>query len=184
LYQALKAWRAKQAMDEDVEHYRILHQRVLTQIARVLPDTVEALLNIKGIGKNTVEKYGEPLTAIVRDYCRKHNIDAQRLPPPSIVEQANEKDSKQISYELFLQGKDIKQIAEHRGLADSTIEGHLAHYVGQGILDVTALVTEDKITVIKKAFDETGQQGLTAVKEHLGEEYSYGEIRFVQKSLR
>ena len=184
LYQALKAWRAKQAMDEDVEHYRILHQRVLTQIARVLPDTVEALLNIKGIGKNTVEKYGEPLTAIVRDYCRKHNIDAQRLPPPSTVEQANEKDSKQISYELFLQGKDIKQIAEHRGLADSTIEGHLAHYVGQGILDVTALVTEDKITVIKKAFDETGQQGLTAVKEHLGEEYSYGEIRFVQKSLR
>jgi hypothetical protein len=183
LYQVLKTWRAKQAREEDVEHYRILHQRVLIKIARMLPDTVEALRSIKGVGKSTAEKYGEPLTAIVRDYCHKHNIDPRQLPPSSAVDEEAEKDSKQKSYELFLQGKDIKQIAEHRGLATSTVEGHLAHYVGQGLVDVSALVAEDRIDVIKKAFDETGQQGLKAVKEHLGDEYSYSEIRFVQQSL-
>ena len=184
LFQALKAWRAEQAREEDVEHYRILHQRVLVQIAIALPDTADALLDIKGIGKHTAEKYGEQLAAIVCEYCREHNIEPRQAPPESAVAKETKKDTKQISYELYLQGKDIKEIAEERGLVTATIESHLAHYVGLGLLNVAEIVVEEKIAIIKNTVDSKGKDSLKVIKEHLGDEFSYGEIRLVLESLR
>ncbi|NOX42826.1 MAG: AAA family ATPase [Gammaproteobacteria bacterium] len=184
LFKALKTWRAKQAKKEEVEHYRILHQRVLIQIAGVLPDTLDALLHIKGIGKHTAEKYGNQLTAIVSEYCREHNIQPQQTPPEPTIKKETKKDSKQISYELYLQGKDINEIADHRGMVASTIEGHLAYYVRLNQLDITELVTEEKIAVIKQAFDEKGHESLKIIKEYLDDKFSYSEIRLVRESLR
>ena len=185
LFQALKVWRAKQAKEEDVEHYRILHQRVLIQIAKMLPDTMDALLNIHGIGKHTAEKYGKQLTTLVGNYCREHKIEPQQTPTESAsTQQEPKKDTKQISYELYLQGKDINEIAQERGLVATTIEGHLAHYVGTGLLDIEQLVAEKKIAVIMQAFDEKGKESLKLIKEHLGDEFSYGEIRLVRESVR
>ena len=187
LFHELKAWRAKQAKEEGVEHFQIMHQRVLIQIARILPDTRDALLRIKGVGKHTAEKYGEQITAIVGKYCREQNIEPQQAPSESIFEkepkQDTKKDTKQISYELHLQGRSIKEIAEERGLVTSTIEGHLAHYVGLGLLNIAEIVTENKIAIIKEAFDKKGKESLKVIKEYLGEEFSYGEIRLVLESL-
>ena len=184
LFQALKAWRAKQAGNEEVEHYRILHQRVLIQIAETLPDTVEALLPIKGIGKRTAEKYGESITAIVREYCRAHNIEPQQRAPQPTVANKTEPDTRRISYELYLQGKSIKEIAGERGLVTNTIEGHLAHYVRLGLMDIGEILAEEKISLIKNAFDNKGTASLKVVKEYLGDAFSYGEIRLVRESLR
>ena len=184
IFQALQAWRAQQAKEEDVEHYRILHQRVLIQIAVVLPDTPDALLRIKGIGKRTAEKYGEQLTAIVRDYCREHNVEPRQTPPESALENETKKDTRQISYELYLQGKDIKEIAEARGLVTSTIENHLAHHVRLGLLNVAEIVPEEKIATINQTAERMGKESLKAIKDHLGDDYSYGEIRLVLESLR
>jgi hypothetical protein len=184
LFRALKAWRTEQAREEDVEHYRILHQRALVQIAMLLPDTADALLDIKGIGKHTVEKYGEQLAAIVREYCREHNIEPRQAPQVSTVAKETKKDTRQISYELYLQGKDINEIAEARGLVTATIESHLAHYVGSGLLNVAEIVAEEKIAIIKDTVDSKGKQSLKVIKEHLGDEFSYGEIRLVLATLR
>ncbi len=184
LFQALHAWRAKQAGDEEVEHYRILHQRVLIQIAETLPDTVEKLLLIKGIGKRTAEKYGEPITAIVCEYCRAHKVEPQQSASQPGVEKETRADTRRISYDLHLQGKSIQEIAGERGLATSTIEGHLAHFVGLGQLDVGEIVAEDKIAMIKKALDKKGGESLKVAKEYLGADFSYGEIRLVRESLR
>jgi len=184
VFRMLQAWRAEQATKEDVEHYRILHQRVLIQIAAVLPDTPDALLGIKGIGKRTAEKYGEQLISIVRDYCREHKIESRQTPPKPAVGKETKKDTRQISYELYLQGKGIKEIAAERGLVATTIEGHLAHYVGRGLLNVAEIVAEEKIAIIKQAVDRKGKESLKVIKEHLGDEFSYGEIRLVLETLR
>jgi ATP-dependent DNA helicase RecQ len=83
-----------------------------------------------------------------------------------------------------LQGKDINEIAEARGLVTATIESHLAHYVGSGLLNVAEIVAEEKIAIIKDTVDSKGKQSLKVIKEHLGDEFSYGEIRLVLESLR
>ena len=184
LFEALKTWRAKQAKQEGVEHYRVLHQRILIQIAHTLPNTPEALLNVKGIGKHTVDKYGSQLTAIVCEYCRDRDIEPPKMPPQSAGAQDSKKDSKQITYEFFLQGKGIKEIADQRGMVESTIEGHLAHYVGMGVLDISELVDEEKISLIEQAFHDKGNESLKVIKEHLGDEFSYGEIRLVKEAMQ
>ncbi|MCP4009983.1 MAG: helicase, partial [Proteobacteria bacterium] len=128
LFNALREWRAEQAAEEEVEHYRVLHQKVLIRIATVLPDTVESLLQIKGIGKRIAEKHGARLTAMVAEYCREHQIKPQPSPTPTpkeVVEKREKPDTKRISYESYTQGKNIKEIAAERGLATNTIEGHL-----------------------------------------------------------
>lgn len=184
LFQALKAWRAEQARDEGVEHYRILHQGILIQIAETLPDTVETLLRIKGIGIRKAEKYGKPITSIVREYCNVHNVDPQPTQLRPVVEQEAKPDSKQISYERYMQGKSIEEIARERELVSNTIEGHLAHYVGLGLLDVGEIMAAEKIAVIKNALGNIGTESLKVVKEFLGDDFSYGEIRLVRESLR
>jgi len=184
LFEALKAWRANQAREEGVEHYCILHQRVLIQVAQALPNTPEALVRIKGVGKHTAEKYGMQLISIVCEYCRKHDVEPPKVSLDSTAEQEAKKDSKQISYELFLQGMNIEEIADQRGMVTSTIEGHLAHYVGLGLLNITELVAEEKIAAIEQAFNDKGKESLKSIKEHLGDGFSYGEIQLVREALR
>jgi ribonuclease D len=183
LLQALKTWRAEQAAAEQVEHYRILHQRVLLRIAALLPDTPDALRQIKGVGKATVEKYGAQVAGLVSDYCREHAIEPLQHPAEPAGKNKEKRDTKQISYELFLQGKGIQEIADTRGLAKSTIEGHLAHFVNLGELDINAIVPREKIAMIKQAAEENGRESLGLIKERLGDACSYGEIRLVLESL-
>ncbi|MBU8848375.1 MAG: HRDC domain-containing protein, partial [Desulfobacterales bacterium] len=58
LFQTLKDWRSSKAKEEDVAHFRVLHQQVLIQIVVCLPENTTALKNISGVGKKTIEKYG------------------------------------------------------------------------------------------------------------------------------
>ena len=194
LLQTLKSWRTKQAEEEGVEQYRIIHQRVLIQIANALADTQAALLQIKGVGKYTVEKYGAQLTAMVSEYCDKYQLSSSQInssqveprqaaPAEEHAKKESKKDSKIITYELYLQGKSIKEIAKERGFVTSTIEGHIAHYIRLGELSINDFVNEEKVAAIRKAFDDKGRESLGPVKKHLGDDFSYGEIRMVLESL-
>jgi len=54
-------------------------------------------------------------------------------------------DSHRVSLELFREGIAIEEIAGRRGLNVSTIEGHLASFIGTGEVDIKELVAEHKI---------------------------------------
>jgi uncharacterized protein YpbB len=90
-------------------------------------------------------------------------------------------DSHRMSLQLFKEGKNIAEIAELRGLALSTIEGHLASFVPTGEIDIKEIVPENKIAIILQALEELNMQtaATTPVKEKLGDEFSHGEIRAV-----
>ncbi|MBU8911350.1 MAG: HRDC domain-containing protein [Desulfobacterales bacterium] len=75
LFQTLKDWRSSKAKEEDVAHFRVLHQQVLIQIVVCLPENTTALKNISGVGKKTIEKYGKELVELVLVYRKKHGID-------------------------------------------------------------------------------------------------------------
>ena len=79
LLEQLKKWRAQKAKEKSVPHFQVLHQRVLIQIVVGLPDSPERMIKIKGIGKKTMENYGEEILAIVSDYCEKHGLKKNKL---------------------------------------------------------------------------------------------------------
>lgn len=89
-------------------------------------------------------------------------------------------ESHRISLALFKGGKSIEDIAEERNLAIGTIEGHLASFVSSGELDIELLVTKEKMDMIRQVIDSIGHEpSASEVKEKLGDEFSYGEVRAV-----
>ena len=87
-------------------------------------------------------------------------------------------ESHRTSLQLFKEGKNIKEIAEIRSMALSTIEGHLVSFIPTGEIEIQEIVKEDKIATIRKVIDEfEGPSSL--IKEKLGDDYSYTEIKAV-----
>jgi hypothetical protein len=190
LLHALRQWRDEKAEEEEeegIQRYRILTRAVLRQIADTLPDSPETLVAIKGIGPHTADRYGKELLAIVADYCERNQIDLARLPRPRGHRQtgasAPKGDTRLISYRLYKEGMSTDEIAGRRSLKASTIESHLAHYIGAGELPVTDFVSDEKIARIAAMFAEKGDESLSLVKEQLGEDYSYGELKMVRAHL-
>ena len=190
LFQILKDWRARKAAKEGVPHFQIMHQKTLIQIAVNLPESLSALRQIKGIGKRLAEKFGGELVDLVADYRREHGIDEVVLPEAPVVEAAGAKrreevrgDTKQISLEMFENQLSVAEIAKERGLAVATVEGHLAHFVEEGVLPVDRLMATDRRLAIERQIAGTGGS-LGEIKQALGEDFSYGEIKIVQAHLK
>lgn len=190
LLNALRQWRDEKAEEEEkdgVTRYRILTRAVLRQIAGTLPDSPKALVKIKGIGQRTVARYGRELLAVVSDYRKRHSIDPAKLRRPGRQREtkasAQGGDTRLISYRMYKEGMRIDEIARRRSLKASTIEGHLAHYIGTGKLPVTDFVSAEKIAKIAAIFADKGNENLSLVKEQLGDDYSYGELEMVRAHL-
>lgn len=80
---------------------------------------------------------------------------------------------------LYQKDPNIQKIAETRGLAISTIESHLVEFVKTGELKVEQVVEPDKIKAIIAVMEKTGASSSSFLKNALGEDYSYNEIRAV-----
>lgn len=96
----------------------------------------------------------------------------------------NKHNTKEISFNLFRKGKTIEEIAEERKLVPSTIESHLAHYLALGVLDIHEIMPEEKFEVIAKVHSMVESDGLFPIKDKLGAEYSYGEIKMAVAALK
>ena len=80
-------------------------------------------------------------------------------------------------------GKTAEEISVQRQLVQSTIEGHLAHFVRVGMLDAHRLLPKQKISTILDAIKEIGGTTAMPIKEKLGDDYSFAEIRVVLNYL-
>jgi DNA-directed RNA polymerase subunit F len=192
LFQSLRDWRARKAKEQKVAHFQILHQRVLIQIVVFLPDNRADLLKIKGVGKQTVAKYGEELVALVSAYRKEHGIIKVVLPA---LKSASQEDgplqtetppssTQQISFDMFNKGMTIDRIAQERSLVPSTIEGHLCFFVEKGQLDIGKMVAPAKQGVIEKAVAASFAHTLGEIKKDLGDDYSYSDIKLVLAHLK
>lgn len=92
-------------------------------------------------------------------------------------------DTKLVSFELYEQGKSLGEIAKERGFSIGTIEGHLAYYVSTRQLDVSKLVKPNKIKNITDAVESQKTKSMATIREFLGKDYSFGEIKLVLASL-
>jgi hypothetical protein len=191
LFESLRQWRKRKAEEEGIAHFQVMHQKTLVQIAVRLPDSLPALKEIKGIGKRLAERYGRDITAMVAAYRQKQGIEEVTLPEPSVAPSAGKpktkppavEDTKKVSLELFQRGLTIPQIAAERSLAIATIEGHLAHYVSQGELEIGRLVTDTKRRTIEEKMAGMRGKSLKKIREALGSDCSYGEIKLVLAHL-
>jgi hypothetical protein len=75
-------------------------------------------------------------------------------------------------------------VAGRRGLALSTIEGHMAQLIKSGEIDIHECMEEEKVQNILTVIREVQTVAMQPVKQKLGDEFSYGEIRAVMNHLQ
>jgi hypothetical protein len=190
LFSTLKAWRNSKADELDIPVYMIVQQKTMLAISTSLPSTSSELLEIKGLGKRKLEQFGDEILAMVIAYREENHITDTQAPTatPDIVNKEQKAkrektDTKKTSLEMHLSGKSIPEIATLRGMAMTTIEGHLAHFVATGELSVDQFVSPDKIFKIMEYF-LSHEHRLTPAKEALGDAVSYGELRLVLSHMQ
>ncbi len=66
-----------------------------------------------------------------------------------------------------------------RQLTEGTVTGHLAMFIRTGELDVLDLLPEERLNIILPVVIEIGGNTVSPVKEVLGDEFSYTDIRIV-----
>lgn len=93
-----------------------------------------------------------------------------------------EKDTKQITLDMYQDGVDIEQIAQKRGMVEGTVYGHLIHYVGAEI-EAEELIDLKKLDRILDVLKANEGKSSSQIKIILGDDYSYPEIKIGQKVL-
>ncbi len=185
LFALLVKWRADYAERYGLEAYEVLLTKTLLEVVQRLPVITSDLQKVRGIGKVKSKQFGAEMLAIVRDYCIARNLqtDALALPDPD-APKPPKPDSKVVTLELFRVGKTIDEIAAERGFARTTIEGHLAHFVGLGELDILDFMDAEAVAQIEGFFREHNTRLSSDAKTHFGEAYSYGQIKMVLELMR
>lgn len=179
LYSLLRSWRYEKASEMHVPVYMVFSQKALIELVNYLPTDSRSLNLINGMGAKKIEQFGADIIQMIQHYCDENNIEKGEIPLKANPKKLKEPkiDSKKASFDLFKSGKTIIEIAKERGFAASTIEGHLAHYVGLGELDVKQFVNEEKLTRIVEYFKSVKNRGFNEAKGHFGDEVSYSELR-------
>jgi ATP-dependent DNA helicase RecQ len=183
LLNTLRKKRQEIAVMENLAAYIILSDATLLEIATYLPQKLDELRLISGFGDIKLARYGREFLSLVTEYCAGKGLSSRMGQKAAKRERKPRKervpDTARVSFTLFKQGQSIAEIAHERGLSPTTIEGHLSNFIQTGELDVLTFVKEDKIPAIKDAVEKYGNERLAPLKEILGDDYTYGEIKAV-----
>ncbi|WP_044207567.1 DNA helicase RecQ [Coleofasciculus chthonoplastes] len=170
LFERLRKLRKQIADIQSVPPYVIFADSSLKLMARMKPKTLEEFAQISGVTAHKLTQYGERFVSEVREFCQ-----GQKLPVPL------PSNSQMVTLQLYQQGLSIEEIAEKRGYAPSTILTHLSELIEQNQpIDLNRLVAAERQKPILQAIQNVGTNSLRILREELGEDYSYGEIRLVR----
>jgi ATP-dependent DNA helicase RecQ len=135
-----------------------------------MPANMSALKRIPGVGDAKAAKYGERFTHAIQDFMYKYN----------------KKDTYSETWDLYEQGLNVEDIAEQRGLTQSTIIQHLQYWTEKGKeVSFQDLVAPDLLLRMRPVFAQLGvTDKLKPYYEHFNGAVSYDEIRLALLALQ
>jgi len=193
LFEILRALRKKMAEGQNVPPYIIFSDKTLHEMCRYFPTTPAEMKRINGVGDTKLKRYGTHFAQEIAAYLKqnpaihvRHVYDEQSfLPDDDIKLKRVRGETLQETYELFTKGLSIKKIAKIRSLTESTITRHLERLIREGKdIDISHLVSPEKLEALKESFAVLGDWKLTPVVERLHGSVSYEEAQFARAFLQ
>lgn len=180
LFKQLKDWRYAKADALNTTVASIISLKVIIQICNCLPQNKMAFKKIKGMGTKKIDEFGLELLKLVDAFKKDNNLSQA----PDIFSSAKTQEPKKISskersFLMFKEGKNIPVIAAMRDLTRSTIEEHLTYYVGINALPISRFVDDEKVESIMAYFDNHDVDALNDAQRDLGNDISMSDLRFV-----
>lgn len=190
LFALLRSLRREHAEAEHVPPYVIFSDSTLKEMATYLPQTMEELSQVSGWGVFKLEKYGDSFLKLMITYSKENNLSSlmyrkvnKKLMRPKVVKESVS-DTFLKTFHLYKEGNSIAEIAKVRNLATTTVEGHLSEFVASGELTAERFVSDYKLSAIMKVAEEKGRLSLRVIKDVLGDDYSYLEIKVAIAYMR
>jgi len=177
LYNTLREWRLEKASELEKPAFFVFSQKTLIEMVNYLPVETATLKLINGFGSRKIEQFGADIIQIIQNYCDENNVQRMEIPLKEVKEKKPKIDRKKASFELYQSGKTVAEVAKERALTTSTIENHLAHYVKLGELDISKLISKEKLKIITDYFEKAESKSFGDAKAALGDNVSYGELR-------
>jgi len=143
--------------------YMIINDKVLSNITKIKPTTVEELYTIDGVSNDFICKYGQYFIG-------------QKEPSRS----SNTKDE---SWNLYQSGKSINEIAEIRGLKELTIESHIVDKLSENTKNIDTGrmgINQNMIDRVGIAINNVGKTRLRPIKDFLDTDASKIKISYFQ----
>jgi ATP-dependent DNA helicase RecQ len=188
LFEELRSLRKSIAEKEKVPPFVIFSDTSLQDMCLRLPKTNGEFLNVKGVGEHKLEKYGLEFIQAIRAFCEKNpdrtiqaDSSTEEAKPQKSKREPKTQDSKAshlITYDLFINGMSIKEIATEREMSTTTIESHIIRSAEEGHpIDWDHVLPNEYRQLIEAAVTESATDKLKPIKELLPAEVSYFMIR-------
>ena len=186
LYERLRDYRLSVSKLEGVLPYMILSSNTLKEISGRYPLDEEQLKDIGGIGPVKINKYGEDIINIVKEYINENNItpkweEKKRL---KLVLDGDSRKNDEIALDLLNQNKDINDVADELEISVSTVLGYVYDYIklGNNInfdVDLKCMYTENEKEMILDAINRFGDEKVSVIKKVMPDYVKYESIRAV-----
>ncbi|NCN07420.1 AAA family ATPase [Candidatus Falkowbacteria bacterium] len=149
-----------------------VNEEVLELDKQLLANSQEAKERIRTLSASALEKDQQAYLNSILPTEKEKAVSIKKVPGATYLETKN----------LLDKGLSIKEIANRRGMTDSTIFGHLEKLRARGDeLNIEHLRPDsERFSTIQTAFEHSGGRSLTPVREILGESFSYQELRIVR----
>lgn len=177
LFEQLRQLRKELAEKENLPPYIIFSDATLKEMCKFYPETKAEMLEIKGVGEMKFEKYGEVFMNKIISFAPEKKGEAA-LQIEEKPKKKEEDPSFLVTVQLFQEGKNLDEIAEERGLKQTTVEQHLLQGAMEGMdLDFERVLPSSYFQLIQEKRIEIGGEKLKPLKEALPEEISYFHIK-------
>lgn len=185
LFTRLRAVRKELADVAAVPPYVVFGDATLRHMSRRYPENEDQFRQIPGVGEAKCRAYAERFTAEIREHLKTQTrilfkeVES-RLPAGGTREgrRGELTTTAQETAELFNQGRTPDEIAVARGLARSTVMGHLALAVECGlVVEMDRFFSKPQAEEMRAAFEKAGWTTLSGAYTELGGRYEYDILR-------
>lgn len=200
LYQQLSNLRNLICVENKLPIYKVLSNKSLMELAELLPSNKEELLKINGFGKVKVEMFGSDFLELIKAYREVNGIEQELSFTKSTKKSKTEKVKKvtekvldkpakvsthETTFKLIEAGMSLTEIASVRKMALSTVEGHVAVLIKQGLLDIHKVLSQETIVTLTKIIqDNPDLKTLNELKSKAPEKFTFSELRMVLNYLQ
>ena len=181
LFERLRQLRKQLADERGVPPYIVFSDVALRQMARFYPQTEADFSRISGVGEKKLREFGalfiSEISAHLQTNPRQIFADDSFVEP---VAAARSRLTETVveTLHFFRQGRSVEEIAQMRGLKQSTIHGHLCECIEAGqAVDLDRLLDANAQREIEGAFARFGYGNLSGAVEALGGRYTHGQLR-------
>ena len=188
LFQKLSVLRKRLADERNVPAYVILGNRSLQDMARRTPRTTAEFARILGVGEAKLKDLSQPFLALINDYVQEHGEPESPSQPQSTILPSPNGPIRQTTREtgrIVSSGASLAEAAAQRGILPSTALDQLDQLARTGApLKIDHLMPNPaRRQEIQNAFAATGGLLLAPVRQLLGDDYSYEELKIVRLGL-